>query len=106
MKKKILHNYFNIHTIQHYFVTASCHVPLSIPAVVSQNVTNKYCLVCAKSEKYTFFVNPQMIFSVFDSDTLLPPPCLIFYLNMSKFQEPPSTKFRYKLRTSPRYCNI
>ena len=27
-----------------------------IPAVVSQNVTNKSCLVCAMSKKYSFWV--------------------------------------------------
>ena len=32
-----------------------------VPAVVSQNVTNKSCLVCAMSEKYSFWVtiSPQ-----------------------------------------------
>ena len=29
----------------------------AIPAVISQNVTNKSSLVCVKSEKYAFFVN-------------------------------------------------
>ena len=31
-------------------------VPLPIPAVVSQNVTNLSCLACNKSEKYTFLL--------------------------------------------------
>ena len=30
----------------------SCHVP--IPAVLSQNVTNKKCLVCDMNETYAF----------------------------------------------------
>ena len=35
---------------------ARCPVPsyLTIPAVTSQNVTNKSCLVCVKIEKYVF----------------------------------------------------
>ena len=35
----------------------SRHVPLPIPTVVSQIVTNKSYLVYVKSEKYTFLVN-------------------------------------------------
>ena len=33
----------------------SCPVILSIPVVVSQNVTNKSCLVRVKSEKYALW---------------------------------------------------
>ena len=36
---------------------AVCPVMLPIPAVLSQNVTNKSCLVCTESEKYAFLVN-------------------------------------------------
>ena len=33
-----------------------CSFTLPIPAVVSQNVTNKSCLVCVKSKKYASWV--------------------------------------------------
>jgi len=33
-----------------------CPVTLPIPAVAKQNVTDKSCLVCDKSEKYAFLV--------------------------------------------------
>ena len=56
--KHYLHNYFYLHVCQSYGVGG---IPLSpvtllIHAVVSQNVTDKSCLVCFNSEKYTFRV--------------------------------------------------
>ena len=60
-----LHNYNNLHvcpflgrplvayhSVQSYFTN---------PVVWSQNVTNKSCLVCVKSEKYAFLVTPRLI---------------------------------------------
>ena len=35
-----------------------------IPAVVSQNVTNKSCLVCVMSEKYAFWVTLRLLGSI------------------------------------------
>ena len=43
-------------------VRASVRTPAPIPAVVSENVTNKSCLICVQSEKYASWVNltPQL----------------------------------------------
>ena len=57
-----LNNYFDFHVCLSFrpsvrpSVRASVRRIAQIPAVVSQNVTNKSCLVCAKSEKYSFWV--------------------------------------------------
>ena len=58
-----LNNYFNFHVCLS-FRPLSVHRPPSvrkltlIPADVSQNVTNKSCLVCYESEKDTLCVIP------------------------------------------------
>ena len=50
-------NYFNLHVCPSLRrQRMSCPVLNSIPAVVSQNVTNESYLVCVKSEKYAFLV--------------------------------------------------
>ena len=63
-----LNNYFNFHVRLSFRLRppsvlrpSSVRPPsvrklTSIPAVVQQNVTNKSCLVCVISEKYTFWV--------------------------------------------------
>ena len=54
-----LHNYFNLHVCP-FFQRRQCWRPtfeFQIPAVVSQSVMNKSCLVCVKSGKYAFWVN-------------------------------------------------
>ena len=40
----------------HPSVVPSCRKLTSIPASISQNVTNKSCLLCIKSEKYASWV--------------------------------------------------
>ena len=63
-----LNNYFDFHVCLsiHPFVRSSVVLSpqklTSIPASVSQNVTNKSCLVCVKSEKYASWVTlrPQL----------------------------------------------
>ena len=55
-----LNNYFDFNVCLSFLrpcVFRPCVRKLApIPAVVSQNVTNKSCLVCAMSEKYAFWV--------------------------------------------------
>ena len=49
-----LHNYFDLHVCP-FIQRRWCRRPtfeFQIPAVVSQSVTNKSCLVCVKSRKY------------------------------------------------------
>ena len=46
-----LHIYFNIHVCP-FLQWQRCPVPLAISGVVSQNVTNKSCLVRVKSKEY------------------------------------------------------
>ena len=46
--KMAFHNYFNLHVS---LSRPLCHVKLRIPAIASQNVTDKSCSVCAKSEQ-------------------------------------------------------
>ena len=41
-----------------------------LPAVISQNITNKSCLVCVKSEKYSFQVNQRPLWSMQGEDEL------------------------------------
>ena len=57
-----LHNYFNLHICpslrrrrRRRHVTSRHTFKLPIPAVDSQNVSNKSCLACAQSEKYSFW---------------------------------------------------
>ena len=57
-----LNNYFRLHvclsvrpSVRTYVRTSHFHF-FRIPAVVSQNVTNKSCLACVKSEKYVVWV--------------------------------------------------
>ena len=49
-------NYFNLHvclsTRPYCLTVVICVFTAPIPAVLSQNVTYKGCLVCVKSEKY------------------------------------------------------
>ena len=48
-----LNNYFDFHVRLSIFPFRPCvRIITSIPAEVSQNVTNKDCLVCVKSKKY------------------------------------------------------
>ena len=53
-------NGFNLHVNS----SLRCHISIlshfTIPAVRSQNVTNKSCLVCVKSEKYAFWVTLRL----------------------------------------------
>ena len=50
-----LNNYFNFHVCLSF--RCPCVRKLApIPAVVSENVTNKSCLVCVMSEKYASWV--------------------------------------------------
>ena len=57
-----LNNYFDFHVCLSFrlllrpSVRASVRTPAPIPAVVSENVTNKSCLICVMSEKYAFWV--------------------------------------------------
>ena len=51
--KEVLHNHFNIYV---NILSLTCPVTSPIPDVVSQNFTNKSCLVCVKSEKYACWV--------------------------------------------------
>ena len=46
--KEVLHNHFNIYV---NILSLTCPVTSPIPEVVSQNFTNKSCLVCVKSDK-------------------------------------------------------
>ena len=58
-----LHEYFNIHicpSFQHPVRT----VKLPIPAVVSQNVTNKNFVVYAKGEKYASWATLRLLGSM------------------------------------------
>ena len=43
--------------------------PLSIPAVVSQNITNKRSLVCVNDEKFAFLVTFRSLGSVTGGET-------------------------------------
>ena len=49
--RRNLNNYIKFHVC-----LSICKKLVQIPAVVSQNVTNKSCLICVKSEKYAFWV--------------------------------------------------
>ena len=54
-----LNNYFDFHVCLSFRRRPSVRRPCvrkitQIPAIVSQNVTNKSCLVCVISEKYAF----------------------------------------------------
>ena len=52
-----LNNYFDFHVRLSIFPFRPCvRIITSIPAEVSQNVTNKDCLVCVKSKKYASWV--------------------------------------------------
>ena len=56
----ILHNYFNLHICPFFRHVMSCHVTLSIPAILLQNITNKSCVACYKNEKNTFSVTLRL----------------------------------------------
>ena len=64
-----LNNYFDFHVCLS-IRTSFCHSGrysqrlAPFPAVVWQNVTNKSCLVCVKSEKYTFLVTTRPLESM------------------------------------------
>ena len=51
-----LHNYFNLHICPSFRRRPSSRhtFRFPIPAVDSQNVSNKSCLACAQSKKYSF----------------------------------------------------
>ena len=53
-KGKNLHNYFNLHVCPSFWRRRRPTFNFQIPAVVSQSVTNESCLICVKSEKYSF----------------------------------------------------
>ena len=60
-----LNNYFNLHICVHlsfHPLICPCVRKLApIPAVVSQNVSNKSCLVCINNENYAFWVNVRTL---------------------------------------------
>ena len=70
-----LHDYFNIYIINTALalaVSASRHTfRFPILAVVSQNVTNKICLVCVWSEKYSLWVTLRPLGSMRQSEAEL-----------------------------------
>ena len=56
-----LHLCLSFHTFVHLYITFPF---FSIPAIVSQNVTDKSCLACVKSEKYVVWVTPRPLRSI------------------------------------------
>ena len=65
-----LNNYFNLNVclsilgLSDVCLSVSRTYEFVIPAVRSQNVTNKSCLVCVKSEKYAFLVTLRFLGSM------------------------------------------
>ena len=61
-----LHNYFNLHVCPSFRRRRRRRptFDFQIPAVVSQSVTNKSCLICVDSEKYALLVTTKPLGSM------------------------------------------
>ena len=69
---------FNGFGILFKILSANCETPIS--AVVSQNITNKSCLVCVKNEKYAFWVNLKTRQTVFSTLRYKAKKCQAMYM--------------------------
>ena len=62
-----LNNYFDFHVCLSFrrpSVRPSVRKITQVTAVITQNVTNKSCLLCVMSEKYAFLVTLRLLWSM------------------------------------------
>ena len=104
-----LYNYFNPHVCLFLWQRPSVHPPVrrhpvpshfTIPAIRSQNVNNKSCLVGAKSEKYAFWVTLRLIRSMRQGEAEL---CKLHY--QARRSQATDIKIHFSV-SSPPQCSV